>query len=229
MSRRKVRGAVTVVVLWALCVDQVCGFHVCSSSAVARRLSCLWSPRQSFELRRDRPTPSISRLRASGSRAKLSGPATLGGLVKLEHAYLVAGVATTGSWVACALGALATYKPWRYTHNTIGVLQALTALPLIWACFHSLAVGSREGWLRLRQTDCRRLNLGLAAASFWMAITVAFSPAFTSALVRTVDPVVYPIPLQGQCQSDCVVVLMPSFTILNFGTFFQLVHFARIS
>ena len=51
------------------------------------------------------------------------------------------------------------------------------------------------GWLRLRGPDCRRLNLGLAAASIWSAITVIFAPAFTSALVRTVDPVIYPLPL----------------------------------
>ena len=33
---------------------------------------------------------------------------------------------------ACAHQALATYKPWRVRHNSIGVAQALTALPLLW-------------------------------------------------------------------------------------------------
>ena len=75
-----------------------------------------WSPplhqacKPSFVLRGGRPTLSISLLRASDARAKLSGPARVAGMVKLEHAYLLAGAATAGSWVACALGALATYK-----------------------------------------------------------------------------------------------------------------------
>mmetsp|Transcript_6781 Transcript_6781/g.10073 ORF Transcript_6781/g.10073 Transcript_6781/m.10073 type:complete len:417 (-) Transcript_6781:247-1497(-) len=132
-------------------------------------------------------------LRATFARAN-AGPAKTQGF-KLETAYILAGSATAVSWIAIAVGALATYKPWRYMHNSIGVLQALTALPLIWACFSGLSAAAREGWLRLRGPDCRRLNLGLAAASIWSAITVIFAPAFTSALVRTVDPVIYPLPL----------------------------------
>ena len=129
-------------------------------------------------------------------RARIESTPAKAGPFKFETAYLLAGSATAFVWIGCAFGALATYKPWRYTHNAVGVLEALSALPLIWACFYGLAAASREGWLRLRLPDCRRLNLGIAAASIWSAITVWFSPAFTSALVRTVDPVVYPLPLR---------------------------------
>ena len=137
-------------------------------------------------------------MRVAGPAGKMPPPGPAAGPfgVQLHTAFQVAGASTATVWLGCALGALATYKPWRYTHNTIGVTQALAAIPVIWAAFASLAVAAREGWVRLRSPDCRRLNLGLAAASVWSAIAVAFAPAFTSALVRTVDPVIYPLPLR---------------------------------
>jgi len=80
--------------------------------------------------------------------------------------YMLAGAATVGAWGACSIGALATYKPWRYTHNAIGVLQALTAVPLIWAVFSVLMRASREAG-GLRAPACRRLNVAVAGASIW--------------------------------------------------------------
>lgn len=105
----------------------------------------------------------------------------------LAAAYMLGGGASTAAWSVCAWQALATYKPWRVTHNTIGVAQALTALPLLWAVSASLAAAARDG--RLRRRAFRRLNLGLAAASLWSAAAVFWAPAFTSAVVRTADPV----------------------------------------
>lgn len=116
-----------------------------------------------------------------------------GGLLPL--AYQAAGIASAATWAAIAVGALATYKPHRITHNSIGVMQALTALPIIISCCAALADFAKGGWSELQSEDARRLNLGLAAASMWSAVTVVWAPAFTAANVRTIDPVVYAMPL----------------------------------
>mmetsp|Transcript_23505 Transcript_23505/g.53015 ORF Transcript_23505/g.53015 Transcript_23505/m.53015 type:complete len:364 (+) Transcript_23505:3-1094(+) len=112
---------------------------------------------------------------------------------RLEQAYNAAGLATMGTWAACSVASLATYKPHRLMHNSIGVIQALTALPLIWACTRSLASAAHaDGRKSMRARECLRLNLGLAASSIWSIIAVIASPVFTAAQVRTVDPVLYP-------------------------------------
>ena len=111
---------------------------------------------------------------------------------RLSTAYVVAGGATTCAWAACAVASLATYKPHRIVHNSIGVAGALTALPMIWGSFGALAIAVRGGRVALRQPQYRRLNLGLAAASIWATAGVVFSKALTAAVVRTSDPVIYP-------------------------------------
>ena len=88
---------------------------------------------------------------------------------------------------------MCTYKPHRIVHNAIGVAEALTALPLLAASISVVASAETAG-----SPGCqRRLLLGLAAASVWLAVAAAFSPAFTAAVVRTVDPVVYPRALRA--------------------------------
>jgi len=137
---------------------------------------------------RPRASPGLRRAPGGLHRLQASAPAGQGeervGPVKLQTAYLIAGGATALAWLGCALAALATYKPWRYTHNTIGVLQALTALPLIWASFYGLATASREGIFRLRLPDCRRLNVRvyLCAISIWARAWPAnsLSPSVTT-------------------------------------------------
>mmetsp|Transcript_47456 Transcript_47456/g.78535 ORF Transcript_47456/g.78535 Transcript_47456/m.78535 type:complete len:271 (-) Transcript_47456:140-952(-) len=111
---------------------------------------------------------------------------------QLCQAYQVGGGMLTCAWTACAVASLATYKPWRVVHNTIGVVQALTVLPLIWASTTALASAARDGWARLRLASFRRLNLGLAAACIWSAFAVIAAPAITAANVRSIDPVIYP-------------------------------------
>lgn len=124
-----------------------------------------------------------------GSEAS-DGASTAAG--RLSAAYLVAGGATMASWAACAVASLATYKPHRVLHNSIGVAQALTVLPLVWACFSVLADGARPGRRGLGASPShRRLNLALAAASLWCAAAVVAAPRLTAANVRTVDPVTY--------------------------------------
>ena len=111
-------------------------------------------------------------------------------------AYALGGRGAMLAWSACALVSLATYKPHRLLHNSIGVAQALTALPLLQSSTTCLAEAARGGWSQLARPEHRTLNLGLAAAALWSAVTVAAAPLFTSARVRTIDPVVYPLPLR---------------------------------
>lgn len=115
---------------------------------------------------------------------------------RLYAGYLLGAGATTCSWAACAIVSLATYKPHRITHNSIGVLQAFTVLPLIWSVFVSLAFAARRGRSLLHQPEIRKLNFGLAIASLWSAVTIWWAPLFTAALVRTSDPVFYPLALR---------------------------------
>mgnify|MGYP001398034857 CR=1 FL=1 len=108
---------------------------------------------------------------------------------RLGAAFLTAGGATSAAWAACAVASLATYKPHRIVHNSIGVAGALSALPLVWAVCSALAAAARrDGRAALRQVEYRRLSLGLAAASVWSIVAVAFSPVLTAATVRTSDP-----------------------------------------
>ena len=111
----------------------------------------------------------------------------------LRAAYLASGAASALAWSTTSAWALGTYKPHRIAHNTVGVLQALTVIPLICSTFGSLAsAAAHSGRAALRHVIFRRLNLGCAAASLWSAFAVVYSPQLTAALVRTVDPVVYP-------------------------------------
>ena len=111
-------------------------------------------------------------------------------------AHLLAGAATSTAWAACAVAALATYKPERVVHNAIGVLAALSHLPAAWACFLVLARAARDRDAPSR-APLARLDLSLAAASAWSAAAVVFAPALTAATVRTSDPVVYAPPLRA--------------------------------
>ena len=135
------------------------------------------------------------------STSATEGDDSSGSQPLLANAYLLGGIASGAAWGACAHQALATYKPWRVRHNSIGVAQALTALPLLWGVTRALATTARGGGRLLavensQRARCyRQLNLGLAAASLWSAACVVWAPRFTAALVRTADPVTYAQPL----------------------------------
>ena len=141
--------------------------------------------------------PASARRRLPTRRAASPAACDTPAPSNLRTALLISGAGSTAAWTATASFALCTYKPHRWTHNLIGVSQALTALPLLWACLavlHAAAKPDGDG-LSLRSPECRRLSLGLAAASLWSAIAVVGSRAFTAAVVRTSDPVVYPMAL----------------------------------
>jgi hypothetical protein len=108
--------------------------------------------------------------------------------------FQVMGAAASGTWLACAAYSMCTYKPHRIVHNLIGTTQACTAIPVILSCTQLLAQAAHDGG-QLDDVTSRRISLGVAAAGLWSIITVIWSPFFTSAMVRTVDPVRYPLSL----------------------------------
>ena len=112
--------------------------------------------------------------------------------IRQPAALIAGGVATSAAWSASVSFALCTYKPWRIVHNSIGVAQGLTALPLILSCtsaLHEAAVAHEEG---INTPACRKLALALVASNIWAAVAVVWAPALTSANVRTIDPVIFP-------------------------------------
>ena len=99
---------------------------------------------------------------------------------RLATAYTAAGAVTALTWSTCAVVALSAHPtlalPMR--HNVLTIAQALAPLPLIPAVFGSLSSAANVGWKRMSSATYRRLNLGAAAASAWLAFAAAFAPAF---------------------------------------------------
>mmetsp|Transcript_120959 Transcript_120959/g.301835 ORF Transcript_120959/g.301835 Transcript_120959/m.301835 type:complete len:497 (-) Transcript_120959:223-1713(-) len=112
----------------------------------------------------------------------------LGKLVKepapeLGRKYLAAGIATMAAWAACSVVGLSTHPliklPAR--HSVLSIAQALTPLPLVAAVFNSLRVSaSTEGWWAMNRMTYRRLNLGVATSSLWLAAAAYFGPVFSA-------------------------------------------------
>ena len=99
---------------------------------------------------------------------------------RLATAYTAAGAVTALTWSTCAVVALSAHPtlalPLR--HNVLTIAQALAPLPLVPAVFGSLSSAATVGWKRMSSATYRRLNLGAAAASAWLAFAAAFAPAF---------------------------------------------------
>ena len=100
---------------------------------------------------------------------------------RIASAYTAAKVATLATWSATSWIALSTHPtlalPLR--HNLLTIAQALAPLPLGWGVFSALSSAARaDGFKRLSSSTYRRLNLGAAAASLWMAAAVTFAPSF---------------------------------------------------
>jgi len=108
----------------------------------------------------------------------------------LEFLYPAAAAATTVAWTACACAALGTHPRLDLPplHTRLTIAQALVPLPVLWATCQSLASAAGVGWSRLESATYRRLNLGLATASAWLAAAVWFAPSFTGATTVTYAP-----------------------------------------
>ena len=99
--------------------------------------------------------------------------------------YKVASVASALAWIVVSYIALSVHPVASINaecglrHNVLTGAQAL-AFPLSvgWAVSKALVSAASVGWGRLRSATYRRLNLGVAVASLWMAAAVAFGPAF---------------------------------------------------
>lgn len=102
---------------------------------------------------------------------------------KIGAAYSLAWLATIGCWTACVVAALTANHPWsRLPLRPLApvVLQAMAPLLLVSSIFKSLrGAANAAGWHRLSRMTYRRLNLGVAAASLWLAAATYFGGLFT--------------------------------------------------
>ena len=100
-----------------------------------------------------------------------SGPAPM-----LGRLYSVAGVASAASWTACATYCLSRHPsltlPMR--HNILTIAQALAfPVPIKLAFGGALSAAASTDMSRLAGPTYRRLNLGFAASSLWLAAVAA--------------------------------------------------------
>jgi hypothetical protein len=101
-----------------------------------------------------------------------------------SKAYFCLGVASVLSWTLVSFIVLQSHPDPRFAdctlrHNILTTAQALIfPLPVLGATFVTLQSASKVGWNRLQSATYRRLNLGLAVASLWLAASSAFPAVF---------------------------------------------------
>lgn len=103
----------------------------------------------------------------------------------LSNVYGLAGILSALSWIATAFVALSFHPDPKFAdctlrHNLLTMSQAFAfPLPVAWAAFEALRGMSAENNRTPMDSKIgRRLNLGVAAASFWLAASSAFPPLF---------------------------------------------------
>lgn len=124
------------------------------------------------------PLASPVRVRGPSTRQAVKEPSP-----ELGRAYSVAGAATIAAWVACAIVALTSHPTLKLPvrHQFLTIAQALAPVPLAGSVFMSLSrSAAKEGWWAMGRTTYRRLNLGVATVSLWLATAVIFGPSFSA-------------------------------------------------
>lgn len=122
------------------------------------------------------PFASPVRVRGPSTRQAVKEPSPA-----LGRAYSVAGVTTIAAWIACAIVALTGHPTLKLPvrHQYLTIAQALTPVPLAASVFTSLSRSAgKEGWWAMGRSTYRRLNLGVAAVSLWLAAAAIFGPSF---------------------------------------------------
>jgi len=92
--------------------------------------------------------------------------------------YALAGYATMAAWAACVVSAWSRSPVANPALHWLTNVQPLTTLPLVSSVFTSLGrSAAKEGWWAMNRMTYRRLNLGVAAASLWLAAVAFFGPS----------------------------------------------------
>ncbi|KAL7534603.1 hypothetical protein ACHAXR_008644 [Thalassiosira sp. AJA248-18] len=100
----------------------------------------------------------------------------------ISNIYSLTGIFSAIAWVATAYVALSFHPDPKFAdctlrHNLLTMSQAFAfPLPIGWATFEALRHSAKNH--NLNSKTSRRLNLGVSAASFWLAASSAFPRAF---------------------------------------------------
>mmetsp|Transcript_30542 Transcript_30542/g.55386 ORF Transcript_30542/g.55386 Transcript_30542/m.55386 type:complete len:398 (+) Transcript_30542:72-1265(+) len=101
----------------------------------------------------------------------------------ISNMYTFTGILSALAWIITAYVALSFHPDPKFAdctlrHNVLTMSQAFAfPLPVAWASFEALRKGTKNNHT-LKGRTSRRLNLAVAAASFWLAASSAFPPAF---------------------------------------------------
>ena len=95
--------------------------------------------------------------------------------------YPAVGLASTVAYACCACSALGSHPRLALPalHTRLTIAQALVPLPTLVAVVAALDAAAAKGWDRLKSPTYRRLNLGLAFASAWLALGCWRAPLFS--------------------------------------------------
>ena len=127
-------------------------------------------------------TPPAFARRSAGAMLSSTEPS---GAPQVAMWYSIAGYASAAAWLLVSYIALSVHPVASINaecglrHNLLTGGQAVAfPLPVGWAVMKALHSAAKVGWDRLGSATYRRLNLGVAAASLWLAAAVTFGPAF---------------------------------------------------
>jgi len=103
-------------------------------------------------------------------------------IFNIANVYCLSGIASALAWVITACVSLSFHPDPKFMdctlrHNILTMSQAFAfPVPIAWACFEALRIAAKNDILYSARSH--RLNLGVAAASLWLAASSAFAPKF---------------------------------------------------